>query len=315
MSRPNMYFGRFDEISEMRTLYDLENNKITTRKVKFSPAILKLFDEALTNATDNISRSKTNPTTRIEVSITDKSIQVSNNGESIPIRQVLNPIDGKQWYEPELAFGHTYSSSNYDDDKERMLNGMNGIGIKLANIFSKKFVVTVINNGKYYQQIFAENMSKKTKPIIKDSDKPDSVTVYFEPDFEKLKCSENKIGDDLKMVLYKRTLDSTLFSASIFINKKKLPRFSFFKYFETTFANAYPRNYLSETTSSYDIILFPYKGGKIVSFINKIITTGNGNHVKFVVDKIIERLASKNMVYTRSQIEGNICLYLKNMDI
>lgn len=315
LSRPNMYFGRFDEISETRTLYDLENNKIITKKVKFSPAILKLFDEAITNATDNINRSKSNPTTRIEISITDEYIQISNNGESIPIRQVLNPIDNKQWYEPELAFGHAYSSSNYNDEKERMLNGMNGIGIKLANIFSKKFVVTVINNGKYYRQIFSENMSKRTKPIIKDSDKPDSVTVYFEPDFEKLKCSDGKIGDDLKMVLFKRTLDSTLFSVQVVLNNRRLPQFSFFKYFEVTFGNAYPTNYLTRSTPSYDIILFPFKGGKIVSFVNKIITTGNGNHVKFVIDKIIERLALKNMIYTKSQIEGNICLYLNiNVD-
>lgn len=310
IKRPTMYFGDFDEKTATRQLFDLETGILSSKKVTYSPAIVKLFDEALTNATDNIYRSKENPTTKIFIKIDDKSFEVNNNGQSISLGKSINPDDGKEYYSPELAFGHTYSSGNYDDEVERKSNGMNGIGIKLANVYSKQFVVKVINNNKLYQQTFFDNMRKKTKPKICDYKFPDGVSIKAELDFKLLNCSKDYIDDDTKKILYKRILDSTLFPVDIYVNKKKLPRFTFQQYFETTFKGNIPTNYISENTYDHDIIMFPFKGGNIVSMVNRIVTESNGTHVKCVIDKIIEHLNSKGPTFTRSQIESNLCLYL-----
>lgn len=310
IKRPTMYFGDFDEKTTMRQLFDLETGTLTTQKVTYSPAIVKLFDEALTNATDNIYRSKEKPTTRIQIKIDNKSIEIYNNGQSISLEKSVNPDDGKEYYSPELAFGHTYSSGNYDDDVERKSNGMNGIGIKLANIFSKKFVVKVINNNKLYQQTFFDNMRKKTEPKIVDYKGPDGVSIKFDLDFKLLKCSKDFIDDNTKKILYKRILDSTLFPVDLFVNGKKLPRFSFQQYFEATFKGNIPENYISEDSYNHNIIMFPFKGGNIVSMVNRIVTESNGTHVKCVIDKIIERFESKGLLFTKSQIESNLCMYL-----
>ena len=47
-------------------------------------------------------------------------------------------FDKKFVYLPQMVFAELNTSSNYNDDKERKRNGCNGVGIKLANIFSKK---------------------------------------------------------------------------------------------------------------------------------------------------------------------------------
>lgn len=42
---------------------------------------------------------------------------------------------------PELIFGHLLTSSNYNDNEKKVTGGRNGFGAKLANIFSKRFVI------------------------------------------------------------------------------------------------------------------------------------------------------------------------------
>lgn len=59
-------------------------------------------------------------------------------------------------YVPELIFGHLLTGSNFDDDEKKVTGGRNGLGAKLANIFSNEFVVETVDGhrGKKYKQTF-----------------------------------------------------------------------------------------------------------------------------------------------------------------
>ena len=98
---------------------------------------IKLIDEILVNAADNIQRDK--KTTMIKVTIDQKQNRISvwNNGKGIPIE--MHKDHG--CYVPELVFGHLLTSSNYDDKQKKVTGGRNGYGAKLTNIFSKRFTV------------------------------------------------------------------------------------------------------------------------------------------------------------------------------
>ena len=76
---------------------------------------------------------------KIEVFISesDNRIQVWNNGKSIPVTIHKQ----HNCYVPELVFGHLLSSSNFNDDEKKVTGGRNGYGAKLANIFSKRFII------------------------------------------------------------------------------------------------------------------------------------------------------------------------------
>lgn len=60
-----------------------------------------------------------------------------NNGKGIPV--VIHKEENM--YVPTLIFGHLLTSSNYDDEEEKVTGGRNGYGAKLCNIFSHRFTV------------------------------------------------------------------------------------------------------------------------------------------------------------------------------
>ena len=57
-------------------------------------------------------------------------ISVYNNGNGIDVAIHLE----HNVYVPELIFGHLLTSTNYDDEEEKITGGKNGYGAKLSNI-------------------------------------------------------------------------------------------------------------------------------------------------------------------------------------
>lgn len=46
-------------------------------------------------------------------------------------------------YVPELIFGHFLAGENFDDSQVKFVGGRNGLGAKLTNVFSTKFIIEV----------------------------------------------------------------------------------------------------------------------------------------------------------------------------
>ena len=51
---PDTYVGGCDLICENLSIYDPDNNRITTREVEYIPAILNIYNEILVNAKDQV---------------------------------------------------------------------------------------------------------------------------------------------------------------------------------------------------------------------------------------------------------------------
>ena len=87
-----------------------------------------------------------------------------------------------------MIFGEMLSGSNFDDKKKRTTGGRNGYGAKLANIFSTKFNVEIVDTvrKKKYKQTWKNNMSVTEKPkITKFNSGNNYVKIKFYPDLEK----------------------------------------------------------------------------------------------------------------------------------
>ena len=80
-------------------------------------------------------------TIRIDIDKEKNEIKVYNNGKGIPI---IHHKDEKM-YVPTMIFGHLLTSSNFNDEEEKVTGGRNGFGAKLCNVFSKKFTVETGN--------------------------------------------------------------------------------------------------------------------------------------------------------------------------
>lgn len=131
-----MHIGISSNISNRQLIYDFETNKIINQKILHNPGLIKIFDEALMNARDHTINDST--CNRIDVELDEYTgmISVKNNGSKpIPIENDL----------PKQLFSKLRMSSNFDDTKENITAGKNGVGITLANIWSKEFKVEVQN--------------------------------------------------------------------------------------------------------------------------------------------------------------------------
>ena len=130
--------------------------------MRYVPALYKIFDEILVNASDNFVRDSSGmDTIRVDLDLDKGRISVMNNGKGIPIEQHKK----HKMYIPEMVFGHLLTSDNYDDSQKKITGGRNGYGAKLTNIFSTKFKVETVNedSGKKYVQEWSSNMKKANK--------------------------------------------------------------------------------------------------------------------------------------------------------
>lgn len=175
------------------------------------PALLKIADEAFSNALDEACKG--HGVRNIRITVTETTITVWNDGDGIPCgmhsRHADKPV-------PQVAFGVLSTSSNYDDGEDRVVAGLNGLGIKLANLFSSSFSVKVRHaaTGDTYEQSWSDGMTTVGLARVKKGTKPMSgyVSVSFSPVAEFL--AEGRISDDTRSMLMHRAMEVSLAAPS-----------------------------------------------------------------------------------------------------
>ena len=143
LHRSDTYVGSTrNRVLEDYVSLSTDNFRVIKKAINYSPAILRIFIEPLSNAIDNVSRSmktKTPCTTiKVNINIETGATSVWNDGDSIPVEF----DEDEECYNHSLIFGQLLTSSNYDDDEDRYnISGRNGLGVKLTNVFSEYFSV------------------------------------------------------------------------------------------------------------------------------------------------------------------------------
>lgn len=216
--RPDTYIGSIEHTKELMWIYNKEtitgeNGETTTRgkmiqkEIQFVPGLYKIFDEILVNAADNKQRDKKMTTIRIDINAETNTISVWNNGQGIPVAMHKE----EKMFVPTMIFGHLLTSSNYNDEEEKVTGGRNGYGAKLCNIFSTKFIVETASREykKRFKQIWGSNMSKASEPKIDDFRGEDYTKVTFCPDLTKFKM-EN-LDDDIVGLMSRRAYDVSIY--------------------------------------------------------------------------------------------------------
>lgn len=337
LHRPDIYIGSKENIETLLWIYDEENKKIVPKKMLYVPILFKMFDEIITNAADHSKRDKKLTEIKITIDKEKGSIKVWNNGKGIKtdIHKDANmPL-------PQLIFGCMNTSENYDDNQKKVTGGLNGVGAKLANIFSKKFIVETVCDNKYYKQTFEENMSVVKKPKIKDTDKNGFTSITFYPDFEKF-SKENFISDDMISLIYRRTLDiasSTGLHVNVYWNKKKCFVYNLESYMNLYIGNKkenkrvyysddkskrwqigvtkLPDNLKLLIRSESDTEHFIGYGNLFqISFVNGIFTGEGGTHVNHITTPVINQIKdaikkkNKSLNVTKQHILKHLLFFI-----
>ena len=234
LARSGMYIGSIKEEEKSCFVYDDEENKMTIRDIVYSPAMLKLVDEVLSNSCDEFRRKDNMGLTDIEVTINQKTneITIRDNG-GIPI--VKHKEAGV--YVPEFIFGQLRTSSNYDDTEDRNVIGTNGLGSVLSNIFSKKFIVESADTKNKIHVEWEDNMEYKSEPEIQKC-KDHFTETRFIINFDRFDQKIKGLNNDFIDILHKRCIDAAAANIGLkiifkVIKKDNTEKFSWkFKKFE-----------------------------------------------------------------------------------
>lgn len=177
--KPQMYIGNIKREQRIETALrvDGETNELCFLPIDVDtpPAMIRCFIEILSNAVDNVirSRAKKIDPGKIIVEITSDLIAVTNYGDHIPVR--FN--EASQMYEPERIFGCMLTSSNFEKRVDSVC-GSHGIGSKVTNINSKEFRVECYdpNRGALYKQAWYDTMKRFSDPEIIECELEDAYT-------------------------------------------------------------------------------------------------------------------------------------------
>jgi DNA topoisomerase-2 len=301
LKRPDTYIGSVERTEKQMWVYNTTTDSMEFREVSFVPGLYKIFDEILVNAADNKQNDKNMDEIRVTVDREKGEISVWNNGRGIPIE--IHPKE--KIYVPEMIFGHLLTSSNYDDDQQKVTGGRNGYGAKLCNIYSVKFTLETADSKqkKKYKQTWTDNMSKMGQADITANKGDDFTKITFLPDFAKFGMTG--MDDDFEALVKRRVYDlaGTCKGVSVKLNGSRLPVRSFKRYMEM-YTKAIKKERGDEAANdTSDIICeasdprwevgFTVSDGSFqqVSFVNSIATTSGGTHVNYIADQICNKLA------------------------
>jgi len=304
LKRPDTYVGSLPP--EPNQYWVRDGDGFTHSQLSVSPGLVKIFDEILVNAIDQWSMHP-KKVTEISVKMSKDSILVQNCGVAIPIKKHATE---KMWI-PELIFGHLLTSSNYNDDEQRVTGGRNGYGAKLANVFSKKFWIEISDGKKIYKQKWSENMSKVDPPEISNENSSVHVTIGFTPDWPRFGMS-GPTAEFMNLV-EKRTWDAAMWcaKAKVSFNGKVLKVASLEEYakmHEGTISLAHMH------TENFDIAIGHSTSGAFqqCSWVNGIATTKGGSHVDKVTKAICDALAADKRVTVKpAQIKAALFVFVK----
>jgi DNA topoisomerase-2 len=322
-SRPSMYIGTIDPNTIETYIID-DSDKIVKQNITFIPGLFKIFDEAVVNAIDHSVRTRKdniNVVKNIKINI-DKTtgiIEIFNDGMGI---EIVKHTEYDCWI-PELIFGELLTSSNYNDDEVRIVGGVNGLGIKLTNIFSKSFTIETIDSirKKIYKQVFTDNLTNKELPDIKSCQKKSYTKITFLPDYEKFGLSN--MTDDIYNLFKRRVYDvsaCTDVSVNVYFNEKKINIKDFEKYTDLFLdTKAIQPRFYELVNDRWEVSVAISKSGTFeqMSFVNGINTIRGGRHVEYITNAITKKLvemtlAKKKKTIKPQHIKENLFIFVKS---
>jgi len=278
--RPARYIGSVVEHTGDTWLLDKKRLKFEKTQACWNPALVKLFDEILSNSVDESKRENSKlDTIKIIIDRETGILTVSDNG-GIPVEIHK---DHNQ-YIPEMIFTELRSGSNFDDNLQNDGTGQNGEGSSLTCIFSTCFEITTCDGKKKFYLKCEDNLEKKSKPKITNS-KQNGTTISWLPDYARLKTSLG-MGNYEKLV--KRVYDTAACNPTlkIYLDGQRV-KFTSFK----AYVAKYTSDFVYASNKDWQVGVSKSEGGfQQISFVNTTETFGGGQHIDYIVGQIVDKV-------------------------
>lgn len=313
--RSGVYLGNMHNEVKTYNLFKPSDNKIVSVPgVGYNAGLLKLFDEIISNSVDaKISKTRIFDITEINVNVdTNGTITVQDNG-GIPV--VIHK-EIKKWL-PTMIFGTMKTSSNYEGDREGA--GLNGLGSKLTNIFSKRFEVETCDGKNKINVQWSNNMKTIDHETVTKTKEHYTKTTF---EIELARFEIEKLDTATVRIIQKRCIDAAACNLGLKVNftsnafDGKLDSSWVFNSF-----NEFVKLHVNSDVKLHEYISTNHKDNVIVvpnidynfGFVNGAVCS-DGTHIRKIqlqlVRKILEILKTKEIeLITEKDILSNLSIF------
>lgn len=277
---------------------------------KYVPAIFKMINEIIDNSVDESVRTSFKHANKIDVSVKEGYITVTDNGRGIPQNEVVDS-SGEKLLQPVAAWTRVNAGTSFEDN--RVTIGANGVGSSATNFLSSQFtgmtwrdgtaVVVKCANG-------AEEIKVSTKSMAGNGTK-----VSFTPDFSFFEATSLEDGNLIELVEDRLTALQLAFPEIHFsFNGTRIKTNDIKKY-----AELFTQTDASVVVEKSDNVGFFFAasedGFRTNSYINGVNTYLGGSYVDYVVngivDELLDLIKKKHKVdITKSTIKNGLTFVL-----
>ena len=256
------------------------------KKATYVPALSKMVDEILDNAIDEAIRTNFKFANKINVSINNNEVTVTDNGRGIPQDKIFDEASNENILRPVAAWTKVNAGTSFDD--ERVTIGTNGVGSAATNFLSKTFSGKTWSNKKSIQldcKDGADTMKVKT-----GNKAGNGTEVSFVPDFELFEVDSLDQLDTIILIEDRLiSLQMAFPEIQFSFNKKKIMVNNFKKYTEMFSDIA-----IMEKTNNLSYFIAPSEDGfRTNSYVNGVNTRQGGTYVDHFMNTIIDSLTVK----------------------
>jgi DNA gyrase/topoisomerase IV subunit B len=256
------------------------------KKATYVPALSKMVDEILDNSIDEAIRTNFKFANKINVSINNNEVTVTDNGRGIPQDKIFDETTNENILRPVAAWTKVNAGTSFDD--ERVTIGTNGVGSAATNFLSKTFTGKTWSNKKSIQLDCTDGAD--TAKVKTGSKVGNGTEVSFVPDFELFEADSLEQLDTIiliedRLVSLQMAFPEIQFS----FNKKKIMVNDFKKY-----AALFSDTVIMEKTNNLSYFIAPSEDGfRTNSYVNGVNTRQGGTYVDHFMNTIIDSLTVK----------------------
>lgn len=266
----------------------------TWTNATYVPALSKMIDEILDNSIDEAIRTNFKYANKINVSVDNNKVTISDNGRGIPQELVYDETTDSKIARATAAWTRVNAGTSFDDN--RVTIGTNGVGSAATNFLSAKFVGKTWSNGTMLTvecKNGAEDIREKNTPK-----EGNGTEVWFTPDFDLFEVDSLSELDTIALIEDRLISLQMAFPEIAFsFNRKRIKVNNLKKYSELFAEDA-----IIEKTEDLSFFIGSSEDGfRTNSFVNGVNTRQGGTYVDFIVNGIVDELVT--MIKRKHKIE------------
>jgi DNA gyrase/topoisomerase IV subunit B len=268
------------------------------KTAKYVPALSKMIDEILDNSIDEAIRTNFKFANRIDVSVKNGVVVVTDNGRGIPQGEVFDETSGEKILQPVAAWTRVNAGTSFDDS--RVTIGTNGVGSAATNFLSSKFVGRTWRDGKRVE-VRCKNGGEDVDVAIKDCANDSGTEVSFVPDYSLFEVKGLEELDTIELVEDRLTSLQMAFPEIDFSFNKKRIKVNDLKKYAKMFTGDDGEAIIEKTENLSFFYAASEDGFRSNSFINGVNTRQGGTYVDYLTNAVLDELVT--MVKRKHKIE------------